>query len=235
MLSIITPVLNGLKFIENNINAISRLDIPHEHIIVDGGSTDGTLDIIDNYSDIILIHQTENTGMYGAVSLGFKYSKGSLLTYINCDDLVIKNGFEDLYNYSVNNIYDLIYSNAIFYYFEKGIKKRSKANRFAHFFLRKGYMPFSQPCSIFTKEIYERVGGLRYDMFKICGDLDLFQRFSLEKAKIKYLPIETILYSKYGSSFGTINKDLHMVELQLLTLNSKSIFNNFLFSIARFL
>ena len=48
MLSIITPVLNGEKFIEKNIISIQELSIPFEHIIVDGGSTDGTIDILKN-------------------------------------------------------------------------------------------------------------------------------------------------------------------------------------------
>ena len=46
MISIVTPVLNGAKFIEKNIQSIQKLTIPFEHIIVDGGSTDDTLNIV---------------------------------------------------------------------------------------------------------------------------------------------------------------------------------------------
>ena len=47
MISIITPVLNSSKFIQSNIESIEKLSIPYEHIIVDGGSTDGTIEIIN--------------------------------------------------------------------------------------------------------------------------------------------------------------------------------------------
>ena len=63
MLSIITPVYNGSVFIEQTIKSILKLNIEYEHIIVDGGSTDGTLDVVKKYSHIKLIHQTDDEGM----------------------------------------------------------------------------------------------------------------------------------------------------------------------------
>ena len=59
MLSIITPVLNGEKFIEKNIISIQELSIPFEHIIVDGGSTDGTIDILKKFKHISVVNQKD--------------------------------------------------------------------------------------------------------------------------------------------------------------------------------
>ena len=70
MLSIITPVLNGEKFIEKNIISIQELSIPFEHIIVDAGSTDGTIDILKKFKHISVVNQKRLTGMYGAIDLG---------------------------------------------------------------------------------------------------------------------------------------------------------------------
>ena len=72
MISIITPVLNGEAFIEKNILSISQLKLPYEHIIVDGGSTDNTINIVKKYSYIKLINQETNNGMYDAIRKGIQ-------------------------------------------------------------------------------------------------------------------------------------------------------------------
>ena len=69
MISIVTPVLNGEKYIKYNIESIKKLTIPYEHIVVDGGSTDQTLNIVKKYSNIQILHQRENSGMYGAIDI----------------------------------------------------------------------------------------------------------------------------------------------------------------------
>ena len=95
MLSIITPVFNGAKFIENNIQSIKKLQIPFEHIIVDGGSFDGTLDILSKYPHLKILHQKEKTGMYGAIHEGFCVAKFNYLTWINCDDQIIADNYSE--------------------------------------------------------------------------------------------------------------------------------------------
>lgn len=78
MLTIITPVLNGSLYLENTILSIKKLNIPYEHIIVDGGSTDGTLEIINKYPDIILIHQKKKRGDVPCNRHGYKYCERKL-------------------------------------------------------------------------------------------------------------------------------------------------------------
>ena len=68
ILSIITPVLNGERFIRKNIESVQNLTIPHEHIIVEGGSTDSTVEILKEYPHLKVINQRERNGMYGAIA-----------------------------------------------------------------------------------------------------------------------------------------------------------------------
>jgi len=68
MLSIITPTLNAESYIESNILEIKKLNISYEHIIVDGGSQDDTLNIISKHKEIIVIHQNDCGGMYSEIS-----------------------------------------------------------------------------------------------------------------------------------------------------------------------
>ena len=220
MISIITPVLNGRKFIEKNIRAIASLDIPFEHIVVDGGSDDGTLEILKKYEHLIIVNQKEKTGMYGAIHEGFNIAKGKYLSYVNCDDLVEKKGFEDMYKYIENHNLDLVYSDAIEHYIHENRKVKIKGNKYGKYFLTNGYMPFVQPSSIYTKQIYNKVGGLRYDMFKIIGDLDFFKRIAaLPESSMKYLPTTSSVFLKYGDSLG--DRNTHIQQEELAKINTK--------------
>lgn len=222
MLSIITPVLNGAKFIEKNISTIQSLDIPHEHIIVDGGSDDGTLEVLKKYPHLILLHQKERSGMYGAIHQGFSHAKGDYFAYVNCDDEVIKEGFEKMYQTIVaDKSCDLVYSNAQFYYEDSGKNVPMKAKRNAGFFLRQGIMPFVQPSSIYTKRIYKKIGGLRYEIFKICGDLDMFQRMVLEGVMPKYVPEFSTVFLKYSGSLAAVSQTRKKEEYKKLEAKPK--------------
>jgi len=217
MLSIITPVFNGVRFIRENIISISQLKIPHEHIIVDGGSTDGTLDIIKDYPDLIVLHQTDKKGMYKAIDMGFQIAKGEYICWINCDDRVIPDAYDKLYQYAVTNQYDFVSSDGIQYFINENKKKLVRSTRWLKFFLRKGYYPFSQPSVLYTKCAYEKVNGLFYNEFKIIGDTDLFVRMALEKdLNFSYLPITTSIFIKYGNSLYDRSADLIKEERKMI-------------------
>lgn len=218
MISIITPVLNGEEFIEANIEAILSLDIPFEHIIVDGGSSDDTLEIINKYQHVKLLHQKENTGMYGGIHLGFAAAKGEYFSYINADDKVVVNGFQKMYNSIKENVnIDMVYSDCEFNFVNENRKKNVRGRRFAKFFLKKGIMPFAQPSAIYTKNLYQHIGGMRYDRFRICGDLDMYQRMALaSEKKFLYIPVVSTVFLKYGNSLGDLNSELNQNELTQL-------------------
>lgn len=209
MLSIVTPVLNGSRFIRDNIVSISQLTIPHEHIIVDGGSTDGTLEILNEYPDLIILHQTDKKGMYKAIDMGFQASKGEYICWINCDDRVIPDAYDKLYQYAVMNQYDFVSSDGIQYFINEKRNRFVRSTRWLKYFLQKGYYPFSQSSVLYTKYAYKKVKGLRYDEFKIIGDTDLFIRMARDKElRFSYIPITTSIFIKYGNSLYDRSADL---------------------------
>jgi glycosyltransferase involved in cell wall biosynthesis len=90
--SIITPVFNGLRFIEQCIQSVLSQDYPYiEHVIIDGGSTDGTLDIIKgynkNYPERIRFVSEPDKGACDAWNKGWSLSKGEILGWLGADDL----------------------------------------------------------------------------------------------------------------------------------------------------
>jgi len=234
MLSIVTPILNGEQFVEKNIESINKLSIPYEHIFVDGGSTDGTLDILNKYSnEITILNQDKRRGMYGAIDQGIRESSGKLVTYINCDDWIIKEGYESMYECSVNTDADLTYSSGQFYFLEDDKYVPFKAKRNARYFLKNGFMPFIQPCTIYKKSTYLEVEGFDYNKFRHFGDLDFFQKIAyLENSKISFVNECSVSFLKYDGSFGAREIDIKFEERNHLRKYNKSILNRVLFQLS---
>ncbi len=86
LISVITPSYNAADYIEEAIESVLNQSYKfYEHIIVDGGSTDGTLDILKKYPHLKWISEPDN-GQSDAMNKGFTYSKGDIIVYLNADD-----------------------------------------------------------------------------------------------------------------------------------------------------
>jgi len=87
-ISVVTPVLNRVEFIEDTILSVINQGYPNlEYIIVDGGSSDGTIEVIKKYEKQIAFWKSEpDNGMYHAIQKGFDNSSGEVMAWINSDD-----------------------------------------------------------------------------------------------------------------------------------------------------
>src|ERR1700742_4639960 len=91
LVSVVTVVYNGAKHLEQTINSVLNQSHKNvEYIIIDGGSTDGTLDIIKRYEDKIDYWQSERDGgIYFAMNKGVSLAKGELIGILNADDFYL--------------------------------------------------------------------------------------------------------------------------------------------------
>ena len=177
-LGIVTPTLNSIGFLGGMLNSISPLlDAGAELIVVDSGSTDGTLELIQSYERAIVLHE-EKGNIYRAINKGIALSEKKWITYINSDDLIDSQaviaslGYADLMD-GCNLVYgnfDLIdeCGNLI-------ENRYSPAERFIEPLLKSGFMPFSQPGTIFRKNLWHNLSGFN-DKFKYAADYDFFCR-----------------------------------------------------------
>ena len=101
LISIITVVLNDEKNIENTIRSVIDQEYKNiQYILVDGGSTDLTLEIIKKYKDFISVLVSEkDQGIYDAFNKGLKLAKGDLIGFVNSGDTLTKKSLKYLCSY----------------------------------------------------------------------------------------------------------------------------------------
>ena len=182
-ITIVTPVYNCVEYIEETIQSVLIQNYRNiEYIIVDGGSNDGTCEIVKKYSKKINLFISEKDyGMYDALDKGFKAASGKYLSWLNADDLYFNNSISKTIELMEKNNYQWI--NGIS---ATLIKKKIKLRPLYHYpniILKNklmtpclwGYIP--QESTIFTKNLYIKSGGINRQL-KHAGDFDLWSKFS---------------------------------------------------------
>jgi len=193
--SIITTVLNNKETIESAIKSVlgqRYLDI--EYIVIDGGSIDGTIKIIESYKNKISKFISEpDRGIYDGMNKGIKNATGDIIGNLNSDDFyantnVIETVVKTMKEKNVDVCWgDLVYVN------KKNLEKTIrywKSSEYKEGKFKKGWMP-PHPTFFVKKWVYEKYGVFNLD-FPIAADYELMLRF-LEKYKVKSCYIPQIL------------------------------------------
>ncbi len=214
LVSIITVAFNAVDEIENTIlSVLSQSYNNIEYIIVDGGSTDGTVDVIKKYSDKIdtWISEPDN-GVYDAMNKGVKTAYGEWVNFMNCGDVFYNEEVvERLFEEPIDCTDVVVFGNTEFV-----TKKGNRIVKYGDFLLHK-YMPACHQ-SIFCRrrELVKRPFDIAY---KIAADLDFFYHLSPEY-KFKYV---NIIVSRYNAIYGisTSNEIGTLKEILKITSSSK--------------
>ena len=100
-LTIVTPSFNKVSFIEQTIQSVltQRGDFTFEYIVIDGGSTDGTLDILKKYEGQLEWVSEPDEGMYDALNKGFRQAQGEIVASLDADDVYTPNAFQTVLTY----------------------------------------------------------------------------------------------------------------------------------------
>jgi len=193
-ISIVTPSLNQGRFIAETIQSVLEQGYPNlEYIVVDGGSTDGSVDIIRSFEKHLALWISEpDSGQTDALIKGFKKSTGHILGWLCSDDLLCPGAL-----WTVGGIFtaepslDLLYGDTA-YLFPDGRTKPKKKISFDYKMMLHAYSMVAQPSSFFTRRIYEKAGGLDSSL-QYAMDFDLYLRMG---PNVRALHIPVVL-SKY--------------------------------------
>lgn len=155
LISIITVVFNGEQYLQQTIDSVrNQTYINLEYIIVDGSSTDGTLSILRNNTDIITTWISEpDKGLYDAMNKGISLSTGVLIGMINSDDWYEDNAVEIMVNAYLNNPEKSIFHADRYDVYDDNRKKTKKFNSSVFKFIYYG-MTYNHPSMFITKKEY---------------------------------------------------------------------------------
>lgn len=180
-ISIVTPVFNQAPYLEQTIHSVLNQNYPNlEYIIIDGGSADGSVDIIKKYESRLSYWISEKDhGMYHALQKGFERSSGEIMAYINADDCYLSQAFSmvaDIFNRFSEISWLTGHPTAMD---ESGrIVKVDAYRKWSKFDLLSGTEEFIQQESVFwRRELWNKAGAKIDNGFKLAGDFNLWMRF----------------------------------------------------------
>jgi glycosyltransferase involved in cell wall biosynthesis len=219
LITVITVVLNGEKTLEGTIKSVISQTYPNvEYIIIDGGSNDGTLDIIKKYEDYIDYWVSEpDEGIYDAMNKGIKVALGSYYVFLGSDDKIIKDWLEKGIHY-INTLLkfeDTIYLYGNIVFSAKWGKIRYKYLQLKDLSDLKKEFTIPHSGSIISSKLF-RFNSLYDKKYKIVGDyawvLSVVQK--IRPVYIDCYQIEMMLGGKSNNprSILAILKEIKMLE-----------------------
>jgi len=189
LVSIITPSFNQARYIEATIQSVLAQDYPRiEYIIVDGGSTDGTVDIIKKHEGRIASWVSEqDKGQTDAINKGFARANGEILAWINSDDTYEPGAVSAAVKYLLEHpAVGMVYGDCNFINEEGRVIGKFASAQTNYHLLRQGYVHIPQQTMFLRADLWEQVGPLD-PSFYFAMDYDLWTRISA-RAGLKYIP-----------------------------------------------
>lgn len=221
--SIITVVKNGSKSIEKTIKSVENQTLKNfEHILIDGKSTDKTLEIIYKYKkNFSRIVSEKDKGIYDAFNKGMKLSNGEFICIVNCGDTLRKNALKIIFKYlSIHNNLDFIFGS---------VKK--------HWGVVYGYRPkkisyswgfySSHSTGFFIRKSSAKKVGLYNLKYKYHADYDFFYRAIVKKKLIGMSTKKNEIvgdFERGGFSSRTPYRKMFYEELLIRYNNNQNIF-----------
>jgi glycosyltransferase len=213
-ISIITVVWNNKETIKDAINSVlfqTYEDI--EYIVVDGNSSDGTIEIIKSYGNKITKFVSEkDKGIYDGLNKGISLAIGDIVAFLHSDDIYASDSIiEEISKVfksdeSLDGIYgDLVYTSKND---TSKVLRYWKSKKFYKNLLSKGWMP-AHPTFFLKRKVYEKYGNFDLD-FKIAADYDFMLRVLKSGIKVEYIP--KVLYKMRVG--GESNKSIKNIILK---------------------
>lgn len=203
LITVITVVFNGVETVGHTIQSVMSQSYRNiEYIVVDGGSTDGTLEIIEKHSDSIDYWVTgKDAGIYDAMNKGIGLTTGDVIGFLNADDryaspLALSRVVEQMRVHKL----DALMGDVGFFHAAnpERIVRRYNSERFSPAGLAWGWMP-AHPALFLSRAVVQRVGHFKTD-YRIAGDFEFIVRvFHGQPLRYRHLP-EILVHMQTGGA-----------------------------------
>ena len=206
--SIITPSFNQARYLDATIQSVLAQDYPRiEYAIVDGGSTDGSVDIIKKYADRLAWWVSEkDRGQTDAINKGFARATGDILAWINSDDTYGPGAVTAAVNLlQARPEVGLVYADCNYINEDSYVIGKFPAAQTDLPLLRRGYVHVPQQTTFFRSDLWKRLGPLD-PSFYFAMDYDLWTRIAAQ-AELKYLSGQIWANFRIHTSGKTIAAD----------------------------
>ncbi len=212
LISIVTPNYNQGEFIEETIRSVLLQGYPNlEYIIIDGGSTDNSVEIIKKYQQFLAYWVSEkDQGQSDGINKGLKLCTGDYVAWMNADDCYLANYLTTIFVEKKGYLFDFIYGNTFCgtsletkFFRDRQETKNFKLENLLLAFKGEKFVIPSQSVFV-SKQLMKKVGFLADDLY-YCMDMDWFMRMSLEKPNTLRLNEPMTFYRTHAQAKTCIN------------------------------
>jgi glycosyltransferase involved in cell wall biosynthesis len=208
LVSIVTPSYNQVRYLESTIQSVLAQDYPSiEYIIIDGGSSDGSVEVIKKYVDRLAYWVSEpDKGQTDAINKGFSKANGEILAWLNSDDTYQPYAVAETVAYlQANPDVGMVYGDANFIDSRGRVIGRFPAVQTNYRKLRRGYVHIPQQAAFWRASLWDRVGPLD-PSFTFAMDYDLWVRLA-RITELRYHPRVWANFRLHGGSKTIIEDD----------------------------
>lgn len=209
----VTPNYNMAEYLEETIQSVLRNLAPgDEYYVIDGGSTDGSVDIIRRYESQLSGWVSEPDGGYAdALAKGFDMSTAPLMCWINCSDLLLEGSLDMRRAALAREGCDFVFGDD-YYIDEQGYvlqQSNGQVRDLAYMMLLGGWTPLQDACA-WRRTLYDDCGGLNRSI-SYAADYDLFLRMS-RSGRACYLPAVLSAFRRHHSQISICGASIYEAE-----------------------
>lgn len=232
-ISIITCCFNAASTIEKTLQSVTSQKFKnYEQIIIDGGSTDGTSEIVNKYPHVSIVISEKDNGIYDAFNKGLNEATGEYVGFLNADDIYFdENSLEYIADGFNEEKVDCVFGNLVYVNEKESVVRYWKSKPYKPNQFQKGWVP-AHPTFYCKKECFEKYGNFD-EKFWISADFDLMMRFlEVHNIKSKFIDKTLIKMLIGGKSNGSmrIYRESHRQILSIFKKNNIRV-NRLLFTL----
>jgi glycosyltransferase involved in cell wall biosynthesis len=194
-LSIVTPSFNSIHTIRATIDSVASQDYSDvEHIVVDGGSTDGTIEVLKGCSKLRWVSEKDE-GHYHAMDKGTRMASGEVVAILNADDCYRPGVLSEVAAaFKKHPDWDALFGDIVFVDGDGQEIFRREEAMFDPQIIRYGFNPVNHQTLFLKKAVYLRLGGYRYKEYKNCCDYEYVMRLIRARCRVGHIPVYIVNY-----------------------------------------